>query len=462
MSIVVPVRKSATVNPLKQSAPLGAAMAYLGVEGAVPLFHGSQGCTAFALVLMVRHFKETIPIQTTAMNEVSTILGGADHLEEALLNLKSRMKPKLIGIASTALTETRGEDMAGEVRTILKRRADDLAGTTVVYASTPDFTGALEEGWAKATEAVIAGLVPETRVAGADPLAVNILVGQHLTPGDIEAVRDLVESFGLTPTLLPDISLSLDGTVPDAWVPTSYGGTPLAAIGAMGRAAATFAIGEHMAAPGRLLADRTGVPLTVQPSLTGLEAADAFVAALARLSGRPVPERQKRERSRLVDAMLDGHLIVGERKVAVAAEPDLLFAVTTLLAGLGARIVGAVSTAVGSRALERIPAEEVLIGDLGDLERLAREGDADLIATHSHGRQAAERLHRPHLRIGFPIFDRLGSQHKVSVGYAGTRALMFEIANLFQAEHHAPSPAGLDPFRDRPVPAALSPEPRPC
>ncbi|TIW41585.1 MAG: nitrogenase iron-molybdenum cofactor biosynthesis protein NifN, partial [Mesorhizobium sp.] len=57
--------KSAAVNPLKSSQPLGAAFAFLGVDGAMPLFHGSQGCTSFALVLFVRHFKEAIPLQTT-------------------------------------------------------------------------------------------------------------------------------------------------------------------------------------------------------------------------------------------------------------------------------------------------------------------------------------------------------------------------------------------------------------
>lgn len=230
----------------------------------------------------------------------------------------------------------------------------------------------------------------------------------------------------------------------------------------MGKAAATFAVGEHMAAPARILEERTGVPTRVVRSLTGLEDVDRFVAALSDLSGRQPADRLKRERSRLVDAMLDGHLIIGERKVAIAAEPDLLYSVSTLIAGLGGRIVGAVSTAVGSRALKRIPADEVEIGDLGTLERLAATRGADLIATHSHGRQAAHRLHLPHLRIGFPIFDRLGSQHKVSVGYAGTRALIFEIANLIQAEHHAPTPEGLDPFRVRGEPARPFPEPRPC
>ena len=113
----------------------------------MPLFHGTQGCTSFALVLFVRHFKETIPLQTTAMDEVATILGGADHLEEAILNLKSRAKPKLIGVCTTALVETRGEDFAGEIADIKSRRAADLDGTEIALAQTPDFDGAIEEGW---------------------------------------------------------------------------------------------------------------------------------------------------------------------------------------------------------------------------------------------------------------------------------------------------------------------------
>lgn len=60
MASVAASKAPVSTNPLKVSAPLGAAMAYLGVEGAVPLFHGSQGCTAFALVHLVRHFKESI------------------------------------------------------------------------------------------------------------------------------------------------------------------------------------------------------------------------------------------------------------------------------------------------------------------------------------------------------------------------------------------------------------------
>ena len=432
MNALSPVSKSLSTNPLKSSAPLGAAMAYLGVEGAVPLFHGSQGCTAFALVLLVRHFKEAIPLQTTAMNEVSTILGGADHVEEALLNLKKRMNPKLVGICSTALTETRGEDFQGDLRLILTRRSEELAGTSVVFASTPDFDGALEEGWSKATLALIDTLVPAK--AAASPRQVNVLPGVHLTVGDIEMLRDLVRKFDLEPVFLPDVSLSLDGVTTGEWSATTYGGTTLGQIRSMGGSCATLAIGEHMRAPAELLGARSGAPAHVFPTLTGLDACDEFVAMLSTISGISAPRDVRRERARLVDAMLDGHFYFAGKKIAIGAEPDLLLAISTLATDLGGKIVAAVTTAPGSRSIDLAPAD-VIVGDLGDLEDMA--GEADLLVTHSHGRQAAERLGIPHLRVGFPIFDRLGAAYRASIGYAGTRALIFETANLFLAAPHA-------------------------
>ena len=53
----------------------------------MPLLHGSQGCTSFGLVLFVRHFRESIPLQTTAMSEVATVLGGFENVEQAVLNI---------------------------------------------------------------------------------------------------------------------------------------------------------------------------------------------------------------------------------------------------------------------------------------------------------------------------------------------------------------------------------------
>ena len=46
-------QKALSVSPLKTSQTIGATLAFLGVKGAVPLMHGSQGCTAFAKVFFV-------------------------------------------------------------------------------------------------------------------------------------------------------------------------------------------------------------------------------------------------------------------------------------------------------------------------------------------------------------------------------------------------------------------------
>jgi nitrogenase molybdenum-iron protein NifN len=447
MAKIVPVSKAASVNPLKSSQPLGAAFAYLGVEGAVPLFHGSQGCTSFALVLFVRHFKETIPLQTTAMDEVATILGGADHLEEAILNLKARAKPKLIGIATTALVETRGEDFAGELAAIKARRAAELDGTELALAQTPDFDGAIEEGWSKAVVAMIESIASREIRARRNVRRVNILPGSHLTVADIEHIRSMVEAFGLEPVIFPDISGALDGTVPASWIPTTYGGTSIGDIRSLGDAALTLAIGEQMRAPARRIQELTGVEYALFRHLYGLKAVDRFVSLLTELSGRAAPASIRRRRAQLQDALLDGHFHYSGKKIAIAAEPDLLFGLVSFFVGMGAEIQAAVTTTGHSKVLEHVPCQSVKVGDLGDFEAMA-EG-ADLLVTHSHGRQASERLGIPLMRVGFPIFDRLGSQHKLRVGYQGARDLIFEAANIFEGARHEVTPDSLNPFLNR-------------
>jgi nitrogenase molybdenum-iron protein NifN len=104
---------------------------------------------------------------------------------------------------------------------------------------------------------------------------------------------------------------------------------------------------------------------------------------------------------------------------------------------MGCEIQAAVTT-TSSPVLENIPADEVLIGDLEDFEQ--RAAGADLLVTHSHGRQAAERLGIPHFRVGIPVFDRLGAGQQVTVGYRGTRDLIFAVGNIFLAENHEPTP----------------------
>jgi nitrogenase molybdenum-iron protein NifN len=372
-------------------------------------------------------------MQTTAMNEATTIMGGMDNVEQAILNIHKRAQPSIIGIASTGLTETKGDDVDGYLE-IIRKKHPELDELAVVYVSTPDYVGAFQDGWAKAVAKIVKELAePGQKIAG----QVNVLAGSHLTPGDIEEIREIVEAFGLKPIILPDLSGSMDGHVPDNFSPTTLGGTTLTELRMTGSSEFTLAIGEHMREAAQTLQDKCGVPFEVLETLTGLDGSDRLMSLLAERSGRPAPNKYRRQRSQLVDAMLDAHFYLGGKKIAIGAEPDLLWGIGKLFAGMGAELAAVVTT-TQSPLLEKLPAQEVLIGDLEDLEDRA-EG-CDLLITHSHGRQMAERLDLPFLRMGIPMFDRLGAAHQVTVGYRGTRDLIFEVANMFMAEAHEPGP----------------------
>lgn len=434
MANVLISNKACTVNPLKMSQPMGGALAFMGVQGCMPLLHGSQGCTSFGLVLFVRHFREAIPLQTTAMSEVATVLGGFENVEQAVLNIASRAKPEIIGICSTGVTETKGDDVDGFIK-LIRAKHPELDRIALVYVSTPDFKGAFQDGWAKAVDQMVETLVERPSPGAPLSRKINVLPGCPLTPGDIDELRDVFESFGLQPHFLPDLSGSLDGHIPEDFTPTTLGGISVAEIRAMGSALATIAIGEQMRGAAITLEHKTGVPYKLFDRLTGLAACDELMDYLSRISGASVPMKFRRQRSQLVDAMLDGHFHFGGKNVAIGAEPDLLWSIANFFTEMGCRVTAAVTT-TSSPVLESVPADEVIIGDLEDLEQ--RASNADLLVTHSHGRQAAERLNIPFYRLGLPIFDRLGAGHLVSVGYRGTRNLIFEIGNLFMAAAHEP------------------------
>ena len=217
-------KKACSVNPLKMSQPIGGALAFMGLRGAMPLLHGSQGCTSFGLVLFVRHFKEAIPLQTTAMSEVATVLGGYENVEQAILNIHKRAKPEIIGICSTGVTETKGDDVEGFIK-LVRQNHPEVKDLPIVYVSTPDFKDAFQDGWEKTVAQIVEVLVdaPKTQ-SRRDPTRVNVLPGCHMTPGDIDELRTIIEDFGLEPAFLPDLGGSLDGHIPDEFTPTTIGG----------------------------------------------------------------------------------------------------------------------------------------------------------------------------------------------------------------------------------------------
>ena len=436
MAKVVVSQKHCMVNPLKMSQPVGAALAFMGVENAMPLLHGSQGCTSFGLVLFVRHFREAIPMQTTALSEVASVMGGFDNVEQALVNIAARTKPAFIGICTTGISEIKGDDLSGFLK-VIRANHPELDSIALVEVSTPDFEGSLQDGWAAAVTGMIEELGDVPLSTARPTRRINVLPGSHITPGDIDELRDIFESFCLEPVFLPDLSGSLDGHIPAEFTPTTLGGISVEQIRRMGSACWTVAVGEQMRGAAITLEHRTGIPYRLFERLTGLGANDELMGFLSEISGVPVPRKYRRQRSQLVDAMLDAHFHFGGKRVAIAAEPDLLAAFSHWMREMGCEIQAAVTT-TQSPALECIPSDEVVLGDLEDLEM--RAAGADLIVTHAHGRQAAGRLGIPLFRIGLPIFDRLGAGQKISVGYRGTRDLIFEVGNIFLAHMHEPTP----------------------
>lgn len=444
MALVQFSKKACTVNPLKMSQPVGGALAFMGIRDSMPLFHGSQGCTSFGLVLFVRHFREAIPLQTTAMSEVATVLGGYENVEQAIVNISTKQRARLIGICSTGVTETKGDDVDSYIK-LTRQAHPELDDVALVYVSTPDFKDAFQDGWEKTVAKVVDTLVKPYPADGLrNSRKIVVLAGSHLTPGDLDELRDIIESFGLDPLFLPDLAGSLDGHIPEDFTPTTLGGISLEEIADLGDAFYAIAIGEHMRRAAESLNKKAGVPYQMFERMIGLGPNDAFISFLAKISGRSVPNKIKRQRSQLVDAMLDGHFHLGGKRIAVGLEPDFLFDLSSFLVEMGCHIGVAVTTN-DAPVLARLACETVLIGDLEDFE--ASAPGCDLLITHAHGRQASARLNIPLFRMGLPIFDRLGAGHITSVGYRGARDLIFDIGNTFMANAHVARPDTWYPSR---------------
>ncbi|ALF53418.1 nitrogenase iron-molybdenum cofactor biosynthesis protein NifN [Nostoc piscinale CENA21] len=424
MAIVTVPEKSVAVNPLKQSQALGASLAFLGLKGMIPLFHGSQGCTAFAKVVLVRHFREAIPLATTAMTEVTTILGGEENVEQALLTLVEKAKPEIIGLCTTGLTETRGDDIERFLKDIRDRHRE-LDHIPVIFAPTPDFKGALQDGFATAVESIVKEI---PQAGGIRSEQVTILAGSAFTPGDLQEIKEIVTAFGLDPIFVPDLGASLDGHLEDNYSPVTGSGTSVKQLRQVGCSAFTIALGESMRGAAKILDERFNIPYEVFGELTGLEPVDEFLQALSILSSNPVPEKYRRQRRQLQDAMLDTHFYFGAKRVSLALEPDLLWGTVRFLQSMGTQIHAAVTT-TRSPLLEKLPIKSVTIGDLEDFEELAV--GSDLLIGNSNVAAIAKRLSIPLYRLGLPIYDRLGNGLFTKVGYRGTMELLFGIGNLF-------------------------------
>ncbi len=113
-----------TTNACKLCKPLGACLAFRGIEGAVPMLHGSQGCATYMRRYIISHFREPMDIASSSLGEKHAVYGGGPNLKQGLQNVMTKFGAKLIGVATTCLTETIGDDVPMIVREFRREMRD--------------------------------------------------------------------------------------------------------------------------------------------------------------------------------------------------------------------------------------------------------------------------------------------------------------------------------------------------
>jgi len=463
---------TATRNACKLCAPLGACVALRGIEGCIPLIHGSQGCATYIRRYTISHFREPVDIASSNFVETTAIFGGRDNLFTALDNVARSYRAASIGVTSTCLSETIGEDVQMYLNQYETARNTAPGGPVVFYAATPSYRGTHMDGYHEAIRAAVTKLVTRGDAAGSDDNAGNAAAGNaaggaprlNLISGfvsteDLRELRRVAALFTGALTLLPDYSDTLDGVSWETYQKLPEGGTPLAAIARMGAAAATIYLGSPPADnAGAWLSSAKGVPLVTTELPIGIEAADAFCAALSRVTGTPVPAALTRERGRLVDAYIDGHKYVSGKRAVIYGEEDFVVALASFLDEIGVVPVvaatgaagggdgGAVNAAFTARvhaALRNSGGANTVITasdtDFATLLEIARDLKPDFIMGNSKGIYLARALGVPLVRCGFPIHDRIGGQRVLHLGYRGAIRLFDAICNTLldavQARH---------------------------
>lgn len=434
-----------TVNPCKVCAPLGACVAFRGVAGCIPIIHGSQGCATYIRRYTISHFREPMDIASSSFVESATVFGGNALFSSGLDNVIRQYSPAAIGICTSCLSETIGDDVAQFLREYVALHKDAPL-PALIYASTPSYKGTHMDGFHAAVRAVLSCIVKEK--GAVVPNQINLLPG-FVSPADLRYLKELVEDFGLDGILVPDYSETLDGPSWNEYHRLPEGGTSVERIALSAASAATLQLGRTLqGGGGDWLEETFGTPCRRLGLPIGLRECDAVCDALAELSGHPVPRKHALERGRLLDSYVDGHKYLFGKRVVVFGEEDFVIGIASLLNEIGIHPVlcatGGISdhfkehvVAVTGDAQRLFPGELEIMGDT-DHDTIFARAEAlkpDLIIGNSKGYKMARKLGVPIVRVGFPIHDRIGGQRQLHVGYRGTQNLFDLICNaLMQAK----------------------------
>ena len=192
---LIPSRRGTRASSAR---PSGRASPFRGIENCVPLIHGSQGCSTYIRRYVISHFKEPIDIASSNFSESSAIFGGGDNLKTALDNLIRQYSPEAIGIATTCLSETIGDD----VRLYLDQYREAQKTARRCRPSSmprPRATGA--PTWRGIMRPYGRRWRPLPKAARAT--AASTIIPGFLSPDGHQAPQGDLAAFGITSTMLP-------------------------------------------------------------------------------------------------------------------------------------------------------------------------------------------------------------------------------------------------------------------
>jgi len=435
----VPNKHFAVINPSKMCQPMGAVQALLGVRGAMPLIHGSQGCSTYMRFQLCRHFREPVNVSSTSMSEGTVVYGGEGNLLKALETIWKEYQPEIIGVTSSCLTETIGDDIALIIRKF-RQNHQDMELPTIIPVSTPSYAGSHVDGYDKTIKSLIENLAYSSEPNG----KINIITG-NVSPADVREVKEILELLGCESIILTDSSESLDAPHTDSVSFLPSEGTTVDEIRNTANSKATVSLCKHADSGAKFLEKRFNVKLISEFLPVGLQSTDNFISSICELNECEVPVKLEKERGRLIDAMVDAHPYNYGRKVAIYGDPDIVVALARFTAELGMVPAIVCTGAKSSRFLKDMEfvAEEgcfspvVLEGcDLYDLHKQIKENPVDLLIGNSYGARIAKEENIPLLRMGFPIYDRLGAQRVPIVGYNAGIHLVDTLANMILERYY--------------------------
>ncbi len=437
----------ATRNPCRMCTPLGAVMVFSGIGDAVPFLHGSQGCSTYIRRYLISHFREPVDIACSNFGESSVIFGGWQNLQAGIHAVIEQYHPRMVGIATTCLAETIGEDLPQMISRLEKGFSD--SGPILVSVSTPSYQGSHSDGFHRAVKAVV------EKLAQPGPAGRHINVFSGMTsPEDIRHLKDIIADFGIEATLLPDYSDALDNGIWSRYEKNIESGTPIESIRRCGQARASIefsSTGDVSTSAGETLLRRFGTPLYMLSMPIGVGLCDAFFERLSVLCGRDIPARYIGQRSRLIDSYVDSHKYVFGKKAVLYGPADWVAALVVFLHEIGMIPVlcaapdrkGQLQDYLHERmghTMELMTAIEDT--DFVSIEERAAALGPDIIIGDSNGYKMSCSLKVPLVRLGLPIHDRIGASRIAAIGYQGTQQLFDRIVNALLEKQQDDSPVG--------------------